>query len=387
MTHMAGFWREYADRLPIDPGTSLANRIERALASAPVKIQRRLLERVGRWMEPKPLLWKLLPGDRLRLFFPVRGRPDRIEEGDVVAIVMLYDVNEERALYAHPVHAGPGANPLMQHLDGPMAQPKAQEGDNGDRATRRLLQHKRAIWDEFLRERESLDPGQASERWRERYAWSLVRLYFCERCPGCRWGSPFFSGVDGTEHLSSAGVDAPAALLMQGWQALDEQIRKSTAWNIEDHYAQRGDFRLARRPNLMTPLDDKNVVAVYPSDAGFIDGGVLVGAVVFLHRPSAEVRTVHCLCAGPEVEMLFRQGARALGLPALQGGAARLERYARWRAEAWSRFWLAELELGIHEASQRWSAGFQQALRDLLVVPAGTARWREDHGNILRHSS
>ena len=65
----------------------------------------------------------------------------------------------------------------------------------------------------------------------------------------------------------------------------------------------------------------------------------------------------------PEAELVFLHGERTLDLP--QPGASReggRDAYARWRRDSWARFWLDELELGIHAASRNWLQGFWAAL-------------------------
>jgi len=361
-------WREYSTQIAPDTNSELAVRVERALASLPVALQREALQRCGLDVDPEPLLWKELPGSQLRLFFPVRGGSERIEEGDVVCLVLLYDILRERTLYAHPIHAGPGANPLLKHLGGPMAQPKAQPGEKGDRATRRLLENKTAIWRCFLREQEEFGPEEAGRRWRQRYAWTLIRLYFCERCSACRWGSPFFEGSDGAPHRTSdATAVRPEPARMAGWEAARDAIRRSDAWSVEVQYARRGGFTISEEPQLVWPLDGDHLLAVFPSDAEFLDGGCIVGMAVYFHAPSSEVRYLHCLSAGPDPETLFLHGDRALAFP--QPGAGRegaREAYVQWRAEAWWQFWLDELDLGIHAASRNWLHSFWEALTKLL---------------------
>lgn len=369
-------WRAWATPLPPTPGSELAARVERAFGSLPVARLRALVERAGGRLDPRPILWKRLPGPSLRLFFPVHGPSDAIEEGQVVALVLLYDVAGERTLYAHPIHAGPGANPLLRHWTGPMADPKAQGGSNGGRATRRLLEHKNALWTRFRSECERMGPGEAGRRWRERYAWSLVRLYFCERCAACRWGSPAFDGAGGSEIFRSTevadGVAArPAFSLPAGSDEIAAAIRASEAWQVEVGYARRGGFEIQGEPSLVLALEDDHALAVFASDAEHLDGGSIVGAAAWLHRPSGEVRHVHCLAAGPEAERVFLDGAPALGLPAPGAGRPGApEAYVRWRGDAWLRFWLEELELGIHAASRRWLEGHRAALAALGGAPA-----------------
>lgn len=361
-------WRAWTSPLPIDAGTDLAARIERALASPAVAVPRRALERLGRRIEPTPILWKVLPSGHLRLFFPVVGEPDHVDAGSVVAIVLLHDLAGERTLYAHPVHAGPEANPLLKHLGGPMSKPRAQEGENGERATRRLLLHKAALWERFEKERAALGVAEASRRWRERYAWALVRLYFCERCPGCRFGHPAYEGAGGEtwrppEARAPLGGGAPPP----AWRPIADAVLASEAFRIEVDYARRGRFRVQEAPRLVASLDAEWSLALFATDAEHLDGGSLVAIAAWHHRPSGETRYAFCLSFGPEPETLFLRGDRALGLPLphpAEGAAARAE-YAAWRARAWSEFWLDELELGVEAASRRWLDGFWAAVARL----------------------
>ncbi|HMM74713.1 MAG TPA: hemerythrin domain-containing protein [Gammaproteobacteria bacterium] len=363
-----------ACRIPLlpEPGTELAAHCAHALASEAVGLLHRALERVGRRIAHDPMLWKALPGGYLRLFFSVTGQVDRIESGTVVAIVLLYDVASERTLYAHPVYASPEANPLLKHVGGPMAQPRAQVGENGVSATRRLLYHKMAIWDAHVRERRRLGPDAASQRWRARYGWSLVRLYFCERCAACRWGSPFFAGDDGMPlRVETGPADGSDSRPGDETDPAVTAIRASPAWRIETAYARRGGFRLTEVPRLVTALGDDWTIAVFPTDAEILDGGSIVAAAAYHHRPTGGTHWVQCLVAGAEAETLFVSGD-ALGLP-FPGGSYGPQpglRYAAWRRRAWSRFWLDELELGVHAASTRWLTGYWQALRLLFRIAA-----------------
>jgi hemerythrin-like domain-containing protein len=358
-------WQAWSAQLVPDPGSELAQRVERALASPAVALQRGMLERVGLRVDPQPILWKNLPSGHLRLFFPVTDGSARLATGSVVALVLLYDLAREETLYAHPVHAGPEANPLLKHLGGPMAHPRAQEGENGELATRRLLQHKAALWEALEEEQERLGAEEAGRRWRERYGWSLVRLYFCERCSACRWGDPSYDGAGGERSAPPPPPAAPGARA-PGWEAVVDAIRRSDAFRVEVAYAARGRFAVAAEPRLVVPVDTDWTVAVFPADAELVEGGSLVGVAAWFHAPSATTPYVHCLAAGPEAELLFLHGDRALGLPLGGIGEDARRAYAAWRRSAWSRFWLDELELGRHDASRRWLDGWWVALERFL---------------------
>lgn len=336
-----------------------------------------MLERVGSRVEPYPILCKQLPGPYLRLFFPVVSDTPDIEDGTVVALVLLYDLAAGRTLYAHPVHAGPNANPFLKHLQGPMAAPKAQRGANGDRATLRLLEHKRALWERFQQERETLGPVEAGLRWRGDFYWALQRLYFCAQCPPCRWGTPYFDApADGLSAPPTRTADSQFDSTKTFDPPVEKQdislVRKiisTSLWQREVHYAGRGGFHLRTEPCLIRRVQADYTVAVFPTDVTYLQSGSMVGVAVYCHHPSREVRYTHSLSAGPEVEILFRYGGETLGLPFPRpgkGGAAGIRRYTTWRRRAWTQFWLDELDYGLLDASRNWWQAYGRALADLF---------------------
>ncbi|MFQ5429528.1 MAG: hypothetical protein ACE5E1_04380 [Phycisphaerae bacterium] len=349
---------------PADPP-----QIAEVLSSPALEMLRQRLRRVGLEIQPAPVLWKHLPGPALRVIFPTNA--DVIEEGTVVSVVVLHDLAAGRTLYAHPMHAGPGVNPLLKHLDGPMAAPKAQPGADGDRATRRIMEHKRALWQRFLEERDTLGREAASRRWRGDYYWALRRLYFCARCSECTWGHPHFD-----EHSRGSATDEPVAVAPRFGAALSAEdadvvarILAGPTWQVEAAYAARGGFTVGRTPRLMCEMSDGHVQVVFPTDVSNLQGGSLVALAILYHRPIGETVYGHCLSFGPEAETAFLRGDTALGLPAPQpgeAGCAARERYAEWRRSAWRRFWLDELEMGPAEAGRRWLKSFWMELGRLF---------------------
>lgn len=368
-------WQSYFHQLLPHPSLELAGCVTRALTSTPVESQRRLFEKSGLTISKDPLMWKRLPDRKLRLFFEVRGKSDAIDAGGVVALVLLYDLKEDRALYAHPVHAGPSTNPLLKHFEHPMAQPKAQVGANGDRATLRILEHKKAIWNQFLNDKECLGPEEAGRRWRQRYAWSLVRLYFCARCPACRFGSPEFDGPDGTRwHDAEPAPNdtkphfVPAELEERRNQLVD-LVRASDEWKVETAYVGRGGFHILSDPVLVAGPAPGKVVAFFPSDVQVLNRGTIVGLAAHVDEVEQRVSYIHILCAGEEEEVQFMLGDRGLGLVAPQPGERGVEArsaYSTWRRSAWSTFWLNELELGLRPASCRWLSEYWKAISRLF---------------------
>jgi len=368
-------WRLVASQYAGITAPNLNRHIAAALASPIVQSHQALLAPLGLRLDPTPLLWKKLPGPHLRLFFPVQGATAAVEEGMIVALVLLHDVDAGRTLYAHMVHAGPEANPLLKHLYGPMANPKAQMGPNGDRATLRLLEHKRVIWACFLQDRERLGPDDAGRRWRDRYLWSLVRLYFCERCSGCRWGTPRFDGPAGEPYRAATASPGPPARIEPGIHGdLLEALRGSEAWRVESAYARRGGFEVQPKPRLAARLGNGFALVGFAMDTEFLEAGSLVALVAYVNEASRQVLYAQTLSAGPEPEALFLFGDRALGLPPPRpdatAGPAR-DAYIRWRREAWVRFWLDELEEGLHAASRNWLDGFWLALAKLFGTTKG----------------
>ena len=352
-----------------DAGRSMPTEISAALEDPVTKVLRATLSRVGLTIQPVPILWKRLNDSFLRIMFPVSGA--EIREGAIVSVVLLYDLRHQRTLYAHPMHAGPDANPLLKHLDGPMAAPKAQEGADGDRATRRLLEHKRALWSRFCRERLTLGHEEAGFRWRKSYRWSLRRLYFCSRCSACRWGTPFFDGPDASAPPKDTRIRKrpPAPRLSRAHAAMVADVIDSPEWKIEAAYAERGAFEVFGWPRLIAELEDEHVQMIFPTDAGILQAGSLVALAVVFHRPSRRIRHAHCLCAGPEPEIVLMCGERALGLPgprSSETGDGARGAYAAWRREAWTEFWLDELHHGLEGASTRWLADFWRALEQLF---------------------
>ncbi|MFQ5461405.1 MAG: arsenosugar biosynthesis radical SAM (seleno)protein ArsS [Phycisphaerae bacterium] len=339
------------------------------LSSRPMRSIQFILDRRGLRVEPCPIVQKNLTDVLVRLMFPVVGGV--IEDGAVVSIVCLFDRSANQTLYAHPMHAGPGINPLIKHPDGPMAAPKSQAGADGVRASRRIIEHKKALWDRFLQDRSALGQEEAGRRWREGYYWALKRLYFCSGCPRCKWGSPFFEVPDASlPPMASSGMPAAPREPLVGQQAtLIGEILRSEAWEVEAAYARRGGFSVSPHPRLLKALDDEFVQVIFPTDALVLQGGALVAVAFTYHRPSRQVVLSHCLCAGPDLDIQFRKGDVAFGLPGPQPGSAGDEAkstYQQWRRAAWSRFWLNDLERGPEAASAVWLQEFWDALEALF---------------------
>jgi radical SAM/Cys-rich protein len=339
------------------------------LASAPMRALRFVLDRKDLHVEPKPILYKDVSDTLVRLIFPVTGGP--IEDGAIVSLVCLFDRELDQTLYVHPMHAGPEVNPLVRHPGGPMAAPKPQDGADGERANRRIIEHKRALWDRFLQERPCIGEQEAGQRWRDGYSWSLQRLYFCCGCNQCKWGSPFFDGPD-PNGPRQAIVATPMHMLspLDGAHfAIVANVLASEEWQVESAYARRGGFCVVNRPRLIKTLDHEFVQLIFPTDLALVQAGALVAVSFTFHVPSQRVAISHCLAAGPESDIQFLKGDVAFGLPKPQLGPAGDEAraaYQSWRRSGWSQFWLNDLECGLAVASETWLEQFWTALEALF---------------------
>ncbi len=339
------------------------------LNSKPMSSLRFVLDRQGLKIDPQPIVYKDISDVLVRLMFAVTGGP--VEDGAIASVVCLFDRRADRTLYAHPMHAGPGVNPLVRHLDGPMAAPKSQEGQDGDRASRRIIEHKIALWDRFAQEQSLLGEHEASRRWREGYYWALQRLYFCSGCSECKWGSPFFDHPDPARPRDMMVATTPASTvpLSEKHAAIVRDIISSDEWRAEIAYAQRGGFAVAERPRLVKKLDDDFVQLIFPTNASVLQAGSLVAVSIVYHVPSRRVVLSHCLCAGAESEIQFLKSDVAFGLPRPQPGKVGEDAratYRSWRRSAWSQFWLNDLETGPATASEAWLAAFWVALETLF---------------------
>ncbi len=339
------------------------------LESQPMRALRFVFDRKGLHVEPKPIVCKNLSDSLVRLMFPVTGGP--IADGAVVSVVCLFNRQADQTLYAHPMHAGPRVNPLVRHLDGPMAAPKPQSDSDGDRANRRIVEHKQALWNRFLEERSSVGEAEAGRRWRAGYYWALKRLYFCCGCRQCKWGSPFFDGPDAS--LPRKAVTATPlhreSSLNAKHAGIVSDILGSEVWRVEQAYAGRGGFAFIEHPRLIKELESDFVQVIFPTNLSLVQAGALVAVSFTYHAPSRSVAIAHCLCASGESEIQFLKGDVAFGLPRPQPGQAGADAratYRSWRRDAWSRFWLSELESGLAVASERWLNEFWKSLEALF---------------------
>jgi len=234
-----------------------------------------------------------------------------------------------------------------------------------------MVEHKRALWDRYLCDETEFGREEAGRRWRESYYWALKRLYFCSRCPQCKWGDPFFDGPhpDTPRQLTLYEQGGPQELLDERHARFVADVMAGTAWNIEVAYARRGGFSILDRPRLIKQGAGGFLHLVFPTNARLIQSGTLVALSVAYEAAAHEVIYAHCLCAGPEAEIQFFGGRTSLGLPPLVTGdhERRAEaEYVTWRRKAWSDFWADELEQGIAAASAAWIRAFWEAMERLF---------------------
>ena len=147
-------------------------------------------------------------------------------------------------------------------------------------------------------------------------------------------------------------------------------IRGSRAFVIEQAYARRGGFEIRDDPRFVASLGEDWILAGYESDARIIQAGSIAGLIVHHHLPSGETLYAHCLVAGPEAEITAVAARPLLDLPS-PGSIPARKAYASWRKEAWSRFWLVELEDGIRAASEEWIASLWTAMNALYGAEDG----------------
>lgn len=361
-------WRLCASCNTCITDPKLDERISRTLASPPIVAHRVLLDRLGRHIEPKPILFKRLADPWLRLLFSVEGPADDLRQGTIVALSALYDTEREQTIEVHPVYAGADADSLLAVVSGSSAFPRPQEGRNGELAVLRFLEHKRALWDQFQQELRTLNRASATSRWRNRFRWALQRLYFCDRCAACRWGSPSFDGFPAEPFRSEREAPEPSPIVSSAREMIDI-ILASDTWAAEVEAVRCSGSAVVERPRVHRRLDQRYVVVVFPTDTEFLSAGSVIGLAAYFDQFTKRARYVHPLHAGPDPEVVFVVGGRELGLPAIPPGPACeqvAKSYEAWRRAAWSRFWLDELELGIHEASGKWLDAYWDALESML---------------------
>lgn len=148
-------------------------------------------------------------------------------------------------------------------------------------------------------------------------------------------------------------------------EAIIEKVCTSDSFRAEKAALGRGGCRVADRPGLVKPLENRKVRLIFRTDARVIDYGVTVG-LVCLFDQAAEVNIyAHPIHAGPGVNTalssLFVPETQAQPQPGVAGYKAR-QKFVAWKKAAWSKFLIDELESGTEHASAIWLANFWKAL-------------------------
>jgi 1,4-dihydroxy-6-naphthoate synthase len=131
--------------------------------------------RGGYEVAKEPRLYKVLEDGMVRVVFPTTVK--EVIEGTVVAMTTLYDLKEERNIYAHTICAGPGVNVLLKTIHAPLGQPNPQPGVEGEKATLKFVAWKEASWVKFLNDELDLGTREASGIWIGNFWKALDRLF------------------------------------------------------------------------------------------------------------------------------------------------------------------------------------------------------------------
>lgn len=149
--------------------------IARTVESGCFQAEAGYLRRGGLAVADKPRLLKHIDNRFVRMIFPTTAR--EVDDGTVVAMVCLWDADEQINVYAHCISAGPGVNAQLRALYSSLGQVKPQPGVEGDKASVKFVAWKQAAWGKFLNEELELGTAAASQRWIENFWKALDRMY------------------------------------------------------------------------------------------------------------------------------------------------------------------------------------------------------------------
>lgn len=147
----------------------------KTVASECFKVEAAYLRRGGIDVAAQPKLFKRIDDRFVRLMFPTSVT--EVDDGTVVALVCLWDHQEDCNVYAHCISAGPGVNAQLRALYSPLNQVKPQPGVRGDAAIAKFIAWKQAAWGRFLNEELECGTTEASRRWIESFWKALDRMY------------------------------------------------------------------------------------------------------------------------------------------------------------------------------------------------------------------
>jgi hypothetical protein len=146
-------------------------------------------------------------------------------------------------------------------------------------------------------------------------------------------------------------------------------IVESDNFKCEEEYIARGGFEASHSPRLFKVLEDGQIRVNFPTLVDEIDEGTPL-CIVTLYNPEKNL-TVYCnpILAGPVVNPCLRYFNSPLSKPHPQpgeAGYAAITQFQQWKAAAWAKFRIEELELGKHIASQNFITQFWRGLDRLL---------------------
>ena len=148
-----------------------------------------------------------------------------------------------------------------------------------------------------------------------------------------------------------------------------QAIVESDNFKCEEEYIARGGFKASHSPRLFKVLEDGQIRVNFPTLVDEIDEGTPL-CIVTLYNPE-KTMTVYCnpILAGPVVNPCLRYFNSPLSKPHPQpgeAGYAAITQFQQWKAAAWAKFRIEELELGKRIASQNFITQFWRGLDRLL---------------------
>lgn len=149
--------------------------IRKTVASECFKVEAMYLRRGGIEVAVRPRLFKRIDNRFTRLMFPTSAT--EVDDGTVVAMVCLWDREEDCNVYAHCISSGPGVNAQLRSIYSPLNQVKPQPGVEGDKAIAKFVAWKQAAWGKFLNVELECGTTEASRHWINSFWKALDRMY------------------------------------------------------------------------------------------------------------------------------------------------------------------------------------------------------------------
>lgn len=131
--------------------------------------------RGGYEVAENPRLFKFLEEGLVRVVFPTNV--SSLEDGTVIAITCLYDLNEQVNIYGHTIIAGPGVNGLLKAIHAPLGQANCRPGREGEKAVLHFVEWKKASWGKFLNDELEYGNEKASGLWIANFWKALDRMF------------------------------------------------------------------------------------------------------------------------------------------------------------------------------------------------------------------